>query len=123
MEEIMDCHARNVCPRTYHPLNKEPTKGVWQECILSPILFNIYSKAVLREALQEWNVGVVVGGGMINNLRFVDDTTLFTKSEPEMGQLIKRVEEESNKYGLTINRNKTKITVIDRARDYLTPMY
>lgn len=45
----------------------------------------------------------------------MDDTTLCTKSEPEMSQLIKRIEEASNKYGLTINRNKTKVTVKDRA--------
>lgn len=49
-------------------------------------------------------------------MRFVDDTTLCTKSELEMSQLIKRVEEASNKYGLTINRSKTEVMVIDQAR-------
>lgn len=93
----------------------QPTKGVRQGCILSHILFNIFSEAVLRESLQEWNGGVVIGGRKINNLRFACDTTLCTKSELEMSQLIKRVEEASNKYGLTINRSKTKVMVIDRA--------
>ncbi|KAL4098550.1 hypothetical protein QTP88_023137 [Uroleucon formosanum] len=93
----------------------QPTKGIRQGCILSPILFNIYSEAVLRESLQEWNGGAVIGGRKINNLRFTDDTTLCTKSELEMSQLIKRVEEASNKYGLTINKSKTKVMVIDRA--------
>lgn len=62
----------------------QPTKGVRPGCILSPIIFNIYSEAVLREALQEWNGGVVMGGRKINNLRFAEDTTLCTKSEPEI---------------------------------------
>ncbi|KAL4149349.1 hypothetical protein QTP88_003311 [Uroleucon formosanum] len=92
----------------------QPTKGVRQRCILSSILFNIYSEAVFRESLQEWDGGAVIGGRKINNLRFADDTTLCTKSELEMSQLIKHVEEASNKYGLTINKSKTKVMVIDR---------
>jgi len=58
---------------------------------------------------------VVIGGKKINNLRFTDDTTLFIKSELEMSQLLKRIEEASNKYGLTITRSKTKVIVLDRA--------
>jgi len=70
---------------------------------------------VLREALQEWNGGVVIGGRNINNLCFADDTTLCAKSETEMSQLLKCSEESSKKYGLNININKTKVMVIDRA--------
>lgn len=84
----------------------QPTKGVRQGCILPSILFDIYSEAVLREVLQEWKGGMVIGGRKINNLRFTDDTTLCTKSETEMSQLLKCTEESNNKYGLTINRNK-----------------
>jgi hypothetical protein len=100
-----------------------PTKGVRQGCILLPILFNIYSEVVLREALQEWNGGVGIRGEKINNLRFADDTTLCTKSEPEMSQLIKRVEEASNKYGLTINRNKTKVMGYRSSRSITTHQF
>jgi hypothetical protein len=75
----------------------------------------MYSEAVLREALHEWNGGMIIGCGNINNLRYADDTMLCTKSEPEMSQLIKRVEEASNKYGVIINRNKTKVMIIGRA--------
>lgn len=93
----------------------QPTKGVRHGCIQSPILSKIYSEAVLRKALQEWKGRVVIGGRNMNNLRFVSDTTLCVKSETEMSQLLKLTEESSNKYGLTINRNKTKVMVIDRA--------
>jgi len=70
---------------------------------------------VLRETLQKWEGEVVIGGRKINNLRFADETTLCAKSEIEMSQLLKCTEESSNKYGLKINSNKTKVMVIDRA--------
>lgn len=98
----------------------QPTKGVRQRCILPSILFNIYSEAVLREALQEWKRGEVIEDKKIKNMRFADDTTLYGKSETEINQLLKCTEESSNKYGLTINRKKTMVIVIDRA-DLLPP--
>lgn len=58
---------------------------------------------------------MVIGDRKINNLGFADDTMLCAKSEKEMNQLLKCTKESSNKYGLTINRNKTKLMMIDQA--------
>ena len=94
----------------------DPAKGVRQGCILSPILFNIYGEYIMRCALEGWNDGVRIGGRTINNLRFADDTTLCAQTMPEMENLLKRVEEESQKLGLTINKGKTKIMIVDRGK-------
>lgn len=92
----------------------EPSKGVRQGCILSPTLFNIYSECIFQRCLEGWNAGVNIGGQQISNLRFADDTTLCAKSMEEMAELVKKVEDESFKFGLTINRGKTKIMIVDR---------
>ena len=79
------------------------------------MLFNIYSEAVLKEALQELKGGRVIGGMKISNLHFAEDSTLCAKSETDMNQLLKYTEESSNTYRLTINRKKSKVRVKDRA--------
>jgi hypothetical protein len=91
-------------------------KGVRQGCILSPLLFNIYGEYIMRQACEDWEGGITIGGVKITNLRYADDTTLFAANEAEMSELINRVEQVSQQIGLSINRAKTKVMVVDRSK-------
>ena len=84
-------------------------KGVHQVCILSPCLFNFYADYIMRNAgLDEAQAGIETAGRNINNLRYADDTTLMAESE-ELKSLLMKVKEESEKLGLKLNIQKTKI--------------
>ena len=86
------------------------TKGVRQGCILSPCLFNLYAEYIMRNAgLEETQAGIKIAGRNINNLRYADNTTLMAESEEELKSLLMRVKEESEKVGLKLNIQKTKI--------------
>ena len=85
-------------------------KGVGQGCILSPCLFNFYADYIMRNAgLDEAEAGIKIAGRNINNLRYTDDTTLMAESEEELKSLLMKVKEESEKVGLKLNIQKTKI--------------
>ena len=85
-------------------------KGVHQGCILSPFLFNLYAEYIMRNSeLDEAQAGIKTVGRNINNLRYADDTTLMAKSEEELKSLLMKVKEESEKVGLKLNIQKTKI--------------
>ena len=85
-------------------------KEVHQGCILSPCLFNLYAEYIMRNAgLEEAQAGIKISRRTISNLRYVDDTTLMAESEEELKNLLMRVKEESEKVGLKINIQKTKI--------------
>ena len=84
-------------------------KGICQGCILSPCLFNLYAEYIMRNArLDEAQAGIKIPGRNISNLRYADDTTLMTESE-ELKSLLMTVKEESEKVGLILNIQKTKI--------------
>ena len=84
-------------------------KGLRQSCILSPCLFNLYAKYIMRNAgLEEAQAGIKTAGRNINNLRYADDTTLMAEIE-ELKNLLMKVKEESEKVGLKLNIQKTKI--------------
>ena len=84
-------------------------KGVRQGCILSPCLFNLYTEYIMRNAgLEEAQGEIRIAGRNINNLRYADDTTFMAESE-ELKSLLMKVKEESEKVGLKLNIQKTKI--------------
>ena len=77
---------------------------------MSPYLFNFYAEYIVRNAgLEEAQAGVKIAGRNINNLRYADDTTLLAESEEEFKSLLMKVKEESEKVGLKLNVQKTKI--------------
>ena len=85
-------------------------KGVHQGCVLSPCLFNLYAEYIMRNAgLEEAQGGIKIARRNINNLRYADDTTLMAESEEELKSLLMKVKEESEKVGLKLNIQKTKI--------------
>ena len=85
-------------------------KGVCQGCILSPCLFNFYAEYIMRNAgLQETQAGIKIAGRNINNFRYADDTTLMAESEEELKSHLMKVKVESEKVGLKLNIQKTKI--------------
>ena len=85
-------------------------KGVHQDCILSPCLFNFYAEYIMRNAgIEEAQAGIKIAGRNINNLSYADDTTLMAESEEELKGLLMKVKEKSVKVGLKLNIQKTKI--------------
>ena len=85
-------------------------KGVRQGCILSPCLFNFYAEYITRNTgLEEAQARIKIVGRNINNVRYADDTTLMAESEEELKSLLMKVKEESEKVGLKVNIQKTKI--------------
>ena len=79
---------------------------------MSPCLFNFYAEYIMRNAgLEEAQAGIKIARRNINNLRYAEDTTVMTESEEELKSLLMKVKEESEKAGLKLNIQKTKIMV------------
>ena len=84
-------------------------KKVWQGCLLSPCLFNLYTEYIIQNAgLDELQARIKISGKNINNLRYADDTTLMAESQEELKSLLIRVKEESENVGLKLNIKKKK---------------
>ena len=89
-------------------------KGVCQGCILLPCLFNLYAVYIMRNAgLDEAQAGLKIAWININNLRYADDTTLMAEIEKELKSHLMKLKEESEKVGLKLNIQKTKIMASD----------
>ena len=84
-------------------------KGVRQGCILSPLLLNIYAENIMREAFEEWESGISMGGRIVTNLRYADDTTLLAGTKEDLTELVERVRRASEKTGLYLNVGKAKV--------------
>ena len=84
--------------------------GVWQGCILSLCLFNLYAKCILQNAgLDETQAGIKIAERNINNLRYSDDNIFMLVSGEELKSLLMKVKEETEKSGLKLNIQRTKI--------------
>ena len=112
------CLLRNLCTgqeakvRTGHGTTDwfQIGKGVHQGSILSPCSFNFYAEYTMRNAeVEETQAGIKIAGRNISNLRHADDTTLMAESEEELKSFLMKVKEESEKVGLKLNVQKTKI--------------
>ena len=84
-------------------------KAVRQGCILLPCLFNLYAEYIMRNTGLEAQAGIKIARRNINKLRCADDTTPMEDSEEELKNLLMKVKEESEKVGLKLNLQKTKI--------------
>ena len=114
----LTCLLKNLCigqeatVRTGHGTTDwfQIGKGVRQGYILSPCLFNLYAEYIMRNAgLEEAQAGIKIARRSINILRYADDTTLMAENEEELKNLLMKVKEESEKVGLKLNIEKTKI--------------
>ena len=87
-------------------------KGVSQGCILPPCLFHLHAEYIMRNAgLEETQAGIKIARRNINNLRYADDTTLMAESKEELKSFLVKVKVESEKVGLKLNIQKTKVMV------------
>jgi len=116
--DLLTCLLRNLyagqeaIARTGHRTTDcfQIGKGIQQGCILSPCLFNFYAEYIMQNAwLGEAQAGIKIARRNINNLRYADDTTLMAESKEELKGLLMKVDEESEKVGLKLNIQKTKI--------------
>jgi len=88
-------------------------KGVRQGCFLSPYLLNILVETVMSETVDGFQRGLQIGGRMITNIRYADDTILLATSEAELQELVDRLDRVSHRYNLLISIDKTKVMASD----------
>ena len=118
IQDCLTCLLRNLYAgqeatiRTEHGMADwfQIRKAVHQGCILSLCLFNLHAEYIMKNTgLDEAQAGIKIAGRTINNLRYADDTTFMAESEEELKSLLMKVKEESEKVGLNLNVQKTKI--------------
>jgi Reverse transcriptase (RNA-dependent DNA polymerase)/Domain of unknown function (DUF6451) len=92
----------------------ETIVGVLQGCVLSPLLFNIFLEMIIAIALDGTDVGAVINGELISDLRFADDIALLSEKEDGLQLLVNKVAESSSKMGMRINVAKTEIQALGK---------
>uniref|UniRef100_A0A8D8Q4X5 Craniofacial development protein 2 n=1 Tax=Cacopsylla melanoneura TaxID=428564 RepID=A0A8D8Q4X5_9HEMI len=99
-----------------HTENIEISRGVRQGCVLSPILFNIYSEQIFKEALEDTNEGIPINGERLNNIRYADDTIVLADNLRGLQELVNKIAAVSREYGLEINSKKTKFMIVSKTK-------
>lgn len=89
-------------------------KGVRQGCVLSPLLFNIYTEKIFQLALEDNPMGIKINGIPINNLRYADDTAILADNIEDLQAIINAINAKGKEFGLNININKTKLMIVSR---------
>lgn len=97
----------------------EIKRGVRQGCVLSPLLFNVYSEAIFQETLTLLMItggekGITINGEKVNNFRYADDTVLITDNVRDLQTLLQRLSDAFNQYGLNMNLKKTKYMIVTK---------
>jgi len=90
-------------------------RGVRQGCILSPLLFNVYSEHLFKEALDNIDDGLVINGEVINNLRYADDTVLIADTAEGLQRIIDHVATACSRYDMKINCKKTQTLIVSKS--------
>ena len=88
-------------------------QGVRQGCILSPILFNMYSEEVIDKALEN-DKGIVINGKCFTKIRYADDTVILADSEQNLQRILNNIIRECKDFGMKLNGKKTKVMVIEK---------
>lgn len=92
----------------------EIRRGVRQGCILSPLLFNIYSEQICLEALSQTSEGITINGEVINNIRYADDTVILARTSESLQHLVKNMSDICKNYGIKMNVKKTKYMTFNK---------
>ena len=90
-------------------MNSPTPVGVYQGCLLSPTLFNIYMKQVISDALEDQTSTASTGGRTITNLHFAHDIDGFEGKEEELTNLVSHLDKASMRYEMEINTKETKL--------------
>ena len=92
----------------------EIERGVRQGCLLSPLLFSVYTESMMRDTLEDLDVGVKVGGELYKDVRFADDQAMIASTEEGLQRMMNKLNEKSKEYDMKINIKKTKVMKVSR---------